>query len=389
MGGADSARDVHLFPRHVLPESFASCEQAFISGQPGHVRHPGIEINRTHRVSHRFLLLSDRQMRLIVGITLFLFMSLFHPVRLLQIEIIGSGSPLVHKKAAQLQVFFLPGLLIQAHQRHFRDLMAGIALLLSFFRSEAGKNVICIPLGGLQKLILSRGLIIGHGPFRQVTEAVQLMIVLQIGKDFVLITDNIIGIQIAVFQLGRTDDVDGPVGSCLQLRVRMLGQGIAHRLDPFGKVAVLKQAAVKPLLQMVHVLRKRLKFQRPFHRPVGFPFLSSFRIDSPRHLKIAHGKAGVRVRNPVIQRFPLIGNDLLSHQLHLIFPELVRHLHLSQGKRTAVFLLIHLTLPFRCRRQHFNHGLLPPQAVSAVPSFIAILSGTLPRFHCHFGKQHV
>ena len=300
MGSADAARNVHLFPGHVLPESFAGCEQAFISGQPGHVRHPGIEINRTHRVSHRFLLLSDRQMRLIVGITLFLFMSLFHPVRLLQIEIIGSGSPLVHKKAAQFQIFFLPGLLIQAHQSHFRDLMAGIALFLSFFRTETGGNIIRIPLGGLQEFILSCGLIVGHRSFRQMTETVQLMVILQIGENLILITDDIVGIQIAVFQLGGTDDINGLIRRRFQFRVRMLGKGIAHRLDPFGKVAVLKQAAVKPFLQMIHVIRKRLKLQRPFHRTVSVALRLPSGVQPSRHLKITHGKAGVRIRDPVV-----------------------------------------------------------------------------------------
>ena len=207
--------------------------------------------------------------------------------------------------------------------------MSGIALLFPFLRAEAGGNIIRIPLRGLQQLILAGRLIVGHRPLGQMAEAVQLVIVLQIGEDLVLVIDDIIGVQVAVLQLGRADDIDGFIRRRLQLRIRMLGQGIAHRLDPFGKIAVLEQAAVKAVLQMIHILRKRLKLQRPLHGPVSVPLFSSLPVQLSRHLKVSHGKAGIRIRNPVVERLPLIGDHFLAHQLHLVFPEIVRHLHLS------------------------------------------------------------
>ena len=129
-------------------------------------------------MSHRLILLPHRKMGLVVGIALLCLLSLLHPVRLLFIKIVGSGPSLIHKETAQLQIFFLPGLLVQTHQRHLRDLMAGIALLLPFLRAEAGGNIIRIPLRGLQQLILAGRLIVSHRPFGQMAEAVQFVIVL-------------------------------------------------------------------------------------------------------------------------------------------------------------------------------------------------------------------
>ena len=91
------------------------------------------------------------------------------------------------------------------------------------------------------------------------SEAVKLMMILQIGEDLVLSIDDVISIQIAVLLLGCAYKVNGAVRNFLKLRIRMLGQRIPHCLDPLGKITVLEYKAVKLIIQMLWILRQRLK----------------------------------------------------------------------------------------------------------------------------------
>ena len=65
------------------------------------------------------------------------------------------------------------------------------------------------------------------------TKAVKLMIVLQVSKNLVLAINNIVGIQISVILLRRTDNINRPVCNFLKLRIRILCQGISNRFNPF------------------------------------------------------------------------------------------------------------------------------------------------------------
>lgn len=123
--------------------------------------------------------------------------------------------------------------------------MSRIALAFAFLRSEVIRYIISIAAGGIEKLILSGRLIIGYRAFKQVSEAVQLMIVFQIGKNLVFTVQNIVGVQVAVVLLCRADDLNRIVSDFLQLRIRMLGQRVADCLNPFVEITVLKYKSVK------------------------------------------------------------------------------------------------------------------------------------------------
>ena len=138
--------------------------------------------------------------------------------------------------------------------------MSRIALAFAFLRSEVIRYIIGIAAGGIEKLILSGRLIIGYRAFKQVSEAVQLMIVFQIGKNLVFTVQNIVGVQVAVVLLCRADDLNRIVSDFLQLRIRMLGQRVADCLNPFVEITVLKYKSVKlVILRMCRIFRQCLK----------------------------------------------------------------------------------------------------------------------------------
>ncbi len=124
------------------------------------------------------------------------------------------------------------------------------------------------------------------------TEAIKLMMIPQIRKRLVHTVDDVIGVKIPVVLLCRAYDVDRLICDPLQLLVRMVGQRIAHRLDPLGKIAVLKNKSVELVLQMVHILRQSLK---PAKRILRLRECRPFRVlllhQLPGNLEIAHTKA--------------------------------------------------------------------------------------------------
>ena len=153
MCAADSSRHIKLFCYNTVPESFTGCKHGFIPGQPCHIRHAAVKVNRPHSVPHCLRLLLYRKMRLmILKPKFFLFRLLIRsslksrPFLFFQIKIIGLLSPLLQKEAGKLQITLFSRQLIQPCQRHFRDFMPGIALTLSLFPPKPGSNKIRIPL---------------------------------------------------------------------------------------------------------------------------------------------------------------------------------------------------------------------------------------------------
>ena len=355
MCAADTSCYIQFFVYNAVPEPFTCRKQLLVIRQPCHIRHAAVKVHPAHRMSHRLRLLPDRQMCLMVmkaqllaryfrGIlcgalrrALLRFpvgsfpgpALMLCPLPVLYVKVIRLCTPHFQKETAQLQIPFLPCQLIEPCQRHLRYFVPGIALALSLLIAEPAANKVRIPLCRLQQLILSGGLIIRHRPLCQMPEAIQLVVVAQIGENTVHTVDDIICIQVTVFRLCRTDNVDSLVRSPFQLLVGMTGKGIAHRLNPLGKIAVLKNKAVKPVrVRMLRVLRQRLKAPEGVHgRGKARSLFPLFSHHFSCHLKIAHTKTGRRSGNPVVQRLPLIGNHLPAHQLLLPAPEFVRDNH--------------------------------------------------------------
>ena len=133
-------------------------------------------------------------------------------------------STLIDKVPAQVQVFFFACFLKQPHQRHFCDLMPGIAVLFPFLRADMQGNIRGKTLRDKQQLLLPRCLVPGNSCLRQMTETIQLMMIPQVGKLPVPPVQDIISIQISVLRLGIRDQTDRLLRRCLQLRIRMHDQ---------------------------------------------------------------------------------------------------------------------------------------------------------------------
>ena len=160
-------------------------------------------------------------------------------------------------------------------------------------------------------------------------EAVQLMMILQIGKPLFDAGERVIGIQVAVSLLGRADGGDGRFHLGPQGIIRGQGQLIGRRLDPLVPVAVLKH----PAIEQIGI---GLGWMGPFyHDAAGFltgnilpaGLFGGHRPGGGPH--VVHPPAGGRAFDAVVQRLPLIGQHGGTDQLLLSFPEGVRDLYFT------------------------------------------------------------
>ena len=126
---------------------------------------------------------------------------------------------------------------------------------------------------------------------RQMPRTIKLMKILQIGKPLRRIIDYIMCVQIAVLILCRTYNVDRRIRKSLELLIRVLCERITDRLDPFGKIRILKDKTVKTILQMLPVLRQRIKFIRRIYRQALLPVLPPDPGKLCRQLETAHAIA--------------------------------------------------------------------------------------------------
>ena len=149
-------------------------------------------------------------------------------------------------------------------------------------------------------MVFSGRLIIGYGAFRQMTEAVQLMVVLKVCKNHILIVDQIVGIEVSVFSLCCADSFNCFICRFFQLRIGMLCQGVRNCLHPFGKIGILEQKAIKSSVHFA-ILRQCLKsIQRIFdlNKFVSFCFPLFFNFTGAA--VVPHTEARCCSRNIVI-----------------------------------------------------------------------------------------
>ena len=189
-------------------------------------------------------------------------------------------------------MLFVTGDVIKLYQRHFNNLMSGIAMEFSFFRTYQRIHQIDITAHGFEQLVLSGDLIIGNSTLNHMAETVQLMVVCQVGKALFQTVDDIEGIQIPIRLLCGTDQINGFICGLFELGIGMGHQRIANGFDPLGEVTVLEyKSAVLALFQtccnaeVLHTVARR----------------SSFDL--------------------IVERLPLIGNHLCSCQLLQSCPE--------------------------------------------------------------------
>ena len=285
----------------------------------------------------RLRLLPDRKMCLMIPMSELLRIGrlvrpsvVLRALLLLEVEIVRLRSPHIQKEFSKLQIFLLTGQLIQFCERHLRDLMSGIAFTLSVLRPELFSNKVRESLRRLQQLILAGRLIIGCRSLEQMSETVELVVISEVGENAVHTVDDIVGVQIAVLRLCRTDNIDRLIRSPLKLRIGMVNQGIADRLNPLREVAVLKNKAVEFIrVGVLRILRQCLKAAEGIgrlHKASTFLFFTVHHL--PCNLKVPHTITRRGIRHSVVERLPLIGDHLAPHEFLLPAPEFICDLHL-------------------------------------------------------------
>ena len=154
-------------------------------------------------------------------------------------KIIWFGSSLIHKKSGQLQIGLFSCFQVKLHKRKFHFLMSRIPQTFSL--SEIRYNIVCRPDSYIQKLFLSGCLFVCNRGLKHMSHAIELMIIPQIRPAMLYsFFYLIICINIAILQLRIRDQVDDPVHLLLQLRIRRMGKAVRTCLNPFIKIAVLK-----------------------------------------------------------------------------------------------------------------------------------------------------
>ena len=248
MRRADTPSHIHFLLCDIIPQLKTCLIECVIIIHSRDICHSGVQIYCTHRMSECLILLTHRQVRLMVKMAELILMSLLHNLRVLLIKIIRPCSSPVYKKFCKPSVFFFTCHIVQSHKRHLGNLMTRVALLLSLFLTEAVIHIVCKSARCVQKLILSCSLIVCDRTLSKVSEAIKLMVIAEIREHLRHVIYYIICIKIAVILLCRTYYVDCPIRYALKLLIRMLRKRICDRLNPLGKVAVLKQEAIKSVL---------------------------------------------------------------------------------------------------------------------------------------------
>ena len=304
-GASNPACDVHLAFYNIVVERFAGIQQPLIVLVKGCIRHSAVQIYGTDRMASGCFLLTDRFIGLGViehGIVLGLIAEDLHPAwpPALHAVIIQFLSPAVQELAGHIQVFLLPGHLIELDQGKFYLFMTRKSLLQTG-RMELIDNVIRHPQTDVQKTTLSRHLIISHTGLDQMASAVQFMSFTQVGELDARMPDDKIGIQISIRLLGLLQKSDRRIGLLFQLLIRFPGQGIGHCLQPLGQIGILEDKTVEVSL-----------------------FLPRSNAD------VADGMAGLHALQLIIKDLPLIRNDLIRYQLGVLIPKGIFDRHLFQ-----------------------------------------------------------
>ena len=196
-----------------------------------------------------FRLFRDRLVGLVVGVVLFARLVvaavLMGTAAIFELEVERLPATLAYEVFGEVGIALFAGGFGQFDERHFSDFVARVAVQLAVGGAESGIDVISETAGRVKQLAFAGGLIVGDRAFGQVAEAVQLMVVLQVGEVPVHAVEDVVGVQVAVVELRRADDIDGGVGGRFEVGVRVVGQRVADRFDPFGEISVLEHEAVE------------------------------------------------------------------------------------------------------------------------------------------------
>ena len=342
---ADAAGNVQFLIDDIAPEPLGRIGEVLVVGQSGHVRQTGVEVAGAHGMAYGFVLFGDRLVRLVIGVPVGVRVGFVVGVGValcvlvcLNIEDVRLPAALGHEIFGQIKVPLFAGDLVQPHQSHLGNLVTGVTTQLARLATEALVYVIGETAGGLEQLVFAGALVVGHRTFNEVAEAVQFVMVTQIGERAIHVVQNVAGVQIAVVELGGTHDVDGLVGGLFQCGVRVMGEGIADCLHPLGEVGVLEHEAVELVwVGIGRVFGERLKSAERVlrrHERLALGILALVLRGSG--LEVVHAVAGGRAGDVIVQGVPLIGNHSRAHEFLLGAPERIGDGDVFQGQRLAM-----------------------------------------------------
>ena len=319
--GADGAGHIHTPLGDVGPQRAAGFGKFPVAGFGGQVGHGGVQVDRAHGVPLGALLPPHRQMGLVVvGALAGRRVADAGPMEgaaallPLHVEVEGGVvAALVHKILRQLQIAPLVGGVVELDERQLDFLMAVIAAQLALGGAEDTGDLLHIAAHHVEEGALPGGAEMGDRGLQQVAGAVELVALVEVGPALPRLLHNIPGVEVAILPLGGGQQLNGAVQQFFELGVRMGLQAVGGGLHPLGKVAVLEhQADILPRIQ-----------------PRGDAQV----VDDPTGLGALHA---------VVQGLPLVGNDLLPHQLLVPGPKPVVNLDIPKWQIAVRLPLLHV-----------------------------------------------
>ena len=187
-----------------------------------------------------------------------------------------------------------------------------------FLRAEEGADAFREAAGDLKEGVLPGCLIEGGGCLGEMAEAVQLVEAAEVSEAPVRVGERVIGVEIAVVLLGCFDEGHRLVYEGLELRIGVLGQGEGGRLDPLIDVGVLEGETEEAAGGVLALFRPGL--EAPLLRRDSFSHAAT--AYHPGGLaEVVEAVARLGAGHAVVDRLPLIRENLLSNQLKLLLPE--------------------------------------------------------------------
>lgn len=188
-------------------------------------------------------------------------------------------------------------------------LMAGVTAALSFAGTEHAANQIRESTGDVQEAALSGSLIVGDGGFNQVAAAVQLIALRKIFPASLGMLNGNVGIQVAVGLLRTGDKIDDRIRERFKFFSRTVLDAEGSGLDPFIKVRILEDGSLMPPLDLTR-----------------------------RDAEIIDAVGRLHIGKAVVERLPLVRDELLCHIADVAPEQLIRNADLARFKRLGIVL---------------------------------------------------
>ena len=151
MSGADSARDIKFLAHGVVPDLIDRLYVGRVACEGSHIRHAGIHVAGAHSVTYGLILLRHRFVRLTVTVAA------------------RRVSAFIQEIFGLVEILLVAGDEIQLSESHLRNLMSRHTCHLPGTVADFATYAICILYGDIEKLTISRGLIMCYRALHHVS----------------------------------------------------------------------------------------------------------------------------------------------------------------------------------------------------------------------------